>query len=305
MKKPVYLPFTSGKWRLSLGLKALPLKDWIQIDQEFVPYLQRKAELRQTHYAQVFGTTTGSETAQQEVLDALLHHLLHYFPDHYQLRDGVVTVLPTGDRWFLADFATAPLDLAGRLVQEDLCLLLPGRDGYTLRAASLSFPLYWQLQDKLGKAIAAIHDPVPGYAQSLQQPVNTYFDRLQDHAPGYRFNWSITDTPDLFLGHDRVNQVNPTHLTPENAGDRLWIRVERQTFRRFPQSQGVLFGIRTYLYPLAILKHYPHAAVGLTQVMQEMPPALQLYKSLLPIREVLFAYVQQSCRLDVTPVSSD
>lgn len=35
-----------------------------------------------------------------------------------------------------------------------------------------------------------------------------------------------------------------------NAGDRVWVRCERQTFLRLPVSKAVVFGIRTYMWPL-------------------------------------------------------
>ena len=58
-----------------------------------------------------------------------------------------------------------PLDAAGRLVQEDLCLLVL-RDGAPhLDAASLCFPSYWRLADKLGRPLADVHDPVAHYAR--------------------------------------------------------------------------------------------------------------------------------------------
>jgi dimethylamine monooxygenase subunit A len=288
---PIYLPFESGQWRMSLGLKALPPSEWIEIDCNFDRYLQRKAELRQERFSEVYAGLPGSEAAQQEVLDLLLEHLVQVFPHYYQHQGSAIANLITGEVWTLSEFAATPLDLAGRLVQEDWCLMLPGAEGYFLGAASLSFPLHWQLQDKLGKAIAFIHDPVPGYAQHLTHPVNTYFDRLPVTNPGYRFNWSITTTPELFLGFHRAPQ-KPAEITFEQAGERLWIRVERQTLRRLPQSQAILFGIRTHLYPLAILQGYPQAGQGLLQVLPQIPSTMQLYKSLSPIRATLEEYLQ-------------
>jgi hypothetical protein len=292
IRPPIYLPFESGQWRMSLGLKALPLSEWIEIDRNFDHYLQRKAELRQEQFSQVFAGLPGTEAAQQEALDILLEHLLQVFPNYYQHQGSAIANLITGEIWELSEFATTPLDLAGRLVQEDWCLMLARTEGYYLGAASLSFPLHWRLQDKLGKAIALIHDPVPGYAQQLTHPVNIYFNRLPVENPGYRFNWSITTTPELFLGFHRTPQIEPAEITPEQAGERLWIRVERQTLRKLPHSQAVLFGIRTHRYPLAILQQYPLASQGLLKTLPQIPSTMQLYKSLSPIRAVLEKYLQ-------------
>jgi hypothetical protein len=289
--KLIYLPFSEGQWRLSLGLKVLHLEDWIQIDEEFVPYLQRKAELRTECPSDVFASIPGSEAAQQEVLDLLLEHLTQHFPTYFQRVAGTVINRLTQETWHPTDFVGAPLDLAGRLVQEDLCLMLSGEDGYILGAASLSFPSHWRLHDKLGRSLTPIHEPVPGYSPKLQHPVSVYFDRLRPENPGYRMNWSITNTPELFLGN-HIHRIDPAGVTADTAGENLWIRVERQTLRRLPRTQAILFTIRTYVYPLSLLKQHPTAAVGLNATLDQIPPNMQIYKSLAPIRDVLKEYLE-------------
>ncbi|NKB16116.1 MAG: DUF3445 domain-containing protein [Sphingomonadales bacterium] len=42
-------------------------------------------------------------------------------------------------------------------------------------------------------------------------------------------------------------------LTPENAGERLFIRCERQTLRRLPKSGAILFTIGVYVEALSRL----------------------------------------------------
>jgi len=297
MRPALYFPFASGQWQLKMGLRSLNLDTWIEIDDAFLPYLARKRELLNDHYTDVYGALPGSEAGQQEVLALLLEHLPTRFPTHYQRQAGEIANLITGERWQVAEWRDRPLDLAGRLVQEDLCLMVPNassstNSGYTLGSASLCFPLYWRLQEKLGLPIGQIHAPVPGYAANLTRPVDGLFDRLQPQSPGYRFNWSIVDTPELFLGLHRQHQMADS-VTAERAGDQLWIRVERQTLRRLPQSHAVLFTVRTYVYPLSILMQHPQAARGLQAAIAQIPPQMQLYKSINPVRAALDGYLSQ------------
>ncbi len=92
-----------------------------------------------------------------------------------------------------------PLDAAGRLVQEDLCLMVL-RDGAPhLDAASLCFPSYWRLADKLGRPMADVHGPVAHYADELAAKVDTFLQRLRPERPVWRRNWSIHDDPTYFL----------------------------------------------------------------------------------------------------------
>jgi dimethylamine monooxygenase subunit A len=276
----IYLPFVDRERTLKLGLKSLKLEDWIEIDDQFGSYLQRKMELLEANYAEVFASLVGSETAQQEVLDSLINHLLHYFPDLYE-RVGD-RILVNGQIWRISEFEH-PLDLAGRLVQEDLCVMQKLDDRYVLTAASLCFPSRWRLVEKIGRPLVEIHQPVPGYSEKLGHPVDQYFDRLKPEYPAFRLNWSIVDTPELFLGYQSESK---------NAGEQLWIRVERQTLRRFEHC--ILFGIRTYRYPIEILKSYPDMAKGLAEHVRSLSPEMQLYKSIEPIREKLLTWLQAS-----------
>lgn len=304
MSQPIYLPFMDG-WRMTMGLKPLPLPEWIEIDANFAEQLTLKQHLLKQRYNDVFVSLPGSEAAQQEVLQLLVEHLLHYFPQHYQddsaqsnhsapkNNDRQLRNCITNQVWHTADFAANPLDLAGRLVQEDLCLMLPENQTYILAAASVCFPSRWYLPEKLGQPIAQIHQHVPGYADKLERPVDHFFDRLKPDYPGYRLNWGIVDSPDLFLEQRTGNtELDPT-ITPDNAGERLWLRVERQTLRRLSVSNGVLFTIRTYVHPLYQFVDNPEIAHGLKTALQQIPTAMQIYKNLLPLRSALLSYLER------------
>ncbi|NEQ25135.1 MAG: DUF3445 domain-containing protein, partial [Microcoleus sp. SIO2G3] len=189
MQRSIEFPLKNGWW-LALGLKPLPISEWIDIDANFADQMRLKAELLRDRHDQVFVSLSETAAAQQEVLDLLVEHLLKYYPQHYQGRSNGLHNCLTGQTWNLKEFAQ-PLDLAGRLVQEDLCLLLPQDGEYVLAAGSVCFPFRWRLQDKLGRSTAGIHAPVPGYAERLARPVEGVFDRLRSEYPSVRFNWGI------------------------------------------------------------------------------------------------------------------
>lgn len=290
---PIYLPFMTTSNHLSMGLKALSLPDWLDIDDMFAAQLAEKSRLLGDRHADVWASLPDTQSAQQEVLDLVSQHLLQYFPDLYHpLEDGLYNRV-TRQQFSFSDFAHAPLDLAGRLVQEDLCLLLPGAEGYILSAASVCFPLRWCLRDKVGQPVDHIHQRVPGYAQTLANPVNKVFDRMRQEFPGVRFNWSLVDSPELFLDQNKhVTDFNPA-ITDNNAGHSLWLRVERQTLRRLPMSNGILFTIRTYIYPLEHITQVANVAAQLAQAVIALHPDMQVYKNLLPFREALLMYLNR------------
>ncbi|MUL36837.1 heme-dependent oxidative N-demethylase family protein [Gloeocapsopsis dulcis] len=290
--KPIYLPFADGQWRMAMGLKPLQLQHWIEIDEDFSEELNYKNKLLKEHYSDVVGSLPGSEAGQREVLELILKHLLQYFPDYYQQQGNCVVNKITKQVWYLSDFTKNPLDLAGRLVQEDLCLMQLKRE-YILTAGSVCFPARWRLSEKLGRPLVQIHDPVPDYAQKLEQSVNKFFDRLKPEFPGYRLNWGIVDSPELCLTQRHSTEVFGADITAENAGEKLWLRVERQTLRRLPVSGGILFTIRTYVYPLKSVVSDPAIASQLAAVIEQIPPQMQIYKNIFPIQTVLLAYLER------------
>jgi dimethylamine monooxygenase subunit A len=291
--RPPYLPFVSGKWRMVPGLVALDLSTWIEIDQALGDELALKEQLLQERYPEVFASLPGSELAQAEVLESLLTHLCHYFPQYYDREENQIRNLVTQQVWKINDFEAAPLDLAGRLVQEDLCLLRPGVSGYELVAASVCFPSRWRLADKMGRCLGQIHAPVPGYAEKLSSPVDRFFEQLKVDRPVWRMNWSIADSPDLFLPPKLESEPLNTTIDASNVREKLWIRTERQTLRRLAKTGNILFTIRTHLYPFHVLEAYPDAANGLLLMLQQVPIETQLYKSLVPFYPVMLGYLTQ------------
>jgi hypothetical protein len=81
-------------------------------------------------------------------------------------------------------------------------------------------------------------------------------------------------------------------VTPENAPERLWVRVERQTLRRLPGTGTVLFTIHTFVRPLAEVAADPLAAQALADRLDEMPDAMLAYKNMAAMRPALRAYLR-------------
>ena len=109
-----------------------------------------------------------------------------------------------------------------------------------------------------------------------------------------RVNWSLVDTDALYLppSHRRGRVA----IGPEEIGERLRLRVERQTLRRLPQSEAVVFGIRTYVYPLSQAIDGGESAAALLARLEEMPKVMRTYKNLIDVKPALTAYLKS--RLD-------
>ena len=284
-----YRPFLDGPWRLAMGIKALDLQEWIEIDERFAAQLAVRRQLLDEERSAVLAALPESGPGQRELLALLLDHLPQRFPGQFRRADGAIENSATGERFALAAWDEAPLELAGRLVQEDLCLMQRGDAGYRLVAAVLCFPAHWRLADKLGHPLQVIHEPVPGFDERLADPVDRFFTSIQVARPVWRLNWSLVDAPTLFRPPE--HRGHPQPISAEHAGRELWLRVERQTLRRLPRSGDVVFSIHTYVDPLEDAIDSPEAAQALAARIREMPDAMARYKSILPIRAPLLAWL--------------
>jgi len=280
-----------------MGLQPLPLEAWIEIDDAFAAQLSTKRTLADARHGEVFQALPEAKPASEETLRLLLQHLRQHHPDHFEFAGGELRNLLTGERWDIEHSRLHPLDQAGRLVQEDFCILQPDGENYRLTAGAVCFPSNWRLADKIGHTLADVHGPVPGYADRLEKPVDRSFNNLSADAIVWRANWAIHDTPTLFKA---TRDPEPATVTSANAGETLWFRVERQTLRRLPQSGAVLFTIRTHLTPLrqAICdkKRARDTARNLAAVIRSMPDAVLHYRHMNGFRPALLDWLDQIAR---------
>ncbi|UUL81270.1 heme-dependent oxidative N-demethylase subunit alpha family protein [Sphingomonas qomolangmaensis] len=172
--------------------------------------------------------------------------------------DDCVAVLPEAEA--AARETAALLGVAGglgeaaRAVWEDLCLVTSDADrGYRLTGGAVAFPTDWRLHQKLGQSLAQVHAPIHGYAEQLSKGVDHFVATLPAGAIYGRANWFVVPTAAWrYLPQDDPAQ-RFAHVTTANAGDTLFVRCERQTLRRLPETGAVLFTIGIHVAPLHAL----------------------------------------------------
>jgi hypothetical protein len=288
-----YLPFAHGPYRMTMGLMALKPADWIEIDSRYASEIALRKRLLDERRSDVLAALPGSDAACHEVLGQLAGFLPERFPERFERTGSELVNRQTGERWTVDGDVPDPLEIAGRLVQEDLCILQEVGGELRLTAGVLCFPNRWRLADKLGRPMQAIHAPVPSYAERLGKPVDRFIGMLAPERPVWRLNWSLTDDPALFqpVGHGR-RDTDPG-ITRENAGVRITLRVERQTLRRLPRTGAVLFTIRTHQRPLEALAARPQELDRLAKAVRGLPEDTARYKSIAPFRDALLAYLTE------------
>jgi dimethylamine monooxygenase subunit A len=286
----VHLPFEAGPYRMAMDLVSVPEAAWFEFDQLYGSEMAERRRLLATAHGEVFAALPVSDAARAEALEMIVAALTTHHPEWFSRDGAVVRNQLTGEVFQVG--AIDPLEVAGRLVQEDLCLIQNGADGPVFTAAVLCFPSRWRLMDKIGKPLSAVHGPVPLYAERLARPVDRFMRNLKPGHIASRLNWSVLDDPALFQPGGKWRMASSSDITAENAGGRVFLRVERQTLRRLPVSEAVLFGIRVHVYPLDRVIDGRDRAAVLAEAVRALPADIQHYKSLLPFRAALLEWLE-------------
>ena len=224
------LPKARGGGRLAIGLSKLTEDEWLQPEPDLAARAQGFAAFPQGIQLTPEGTAPGEELA------AML---------------GVKGGLP--------EVAAAH--------HEDMCLLTLRLDEeqYRLVGAAVAWPSDWTPADKLGLPLRALHEPIQGYEEQLATGVDHFMAKLKPGAIYGRANWFIAATDDRRWIAEPPETAF-AHVTPENAGAALFVRSERQTLRRLPNTGAILFTIGIYVAPLKTLS--PRNVVMLAEAMQ-------------------------------------
>ena len=149
-----------------------------------------------------------------------------------------------------------PLIDAALSVQEDLCVLQKQDDHHVLTAAVMCFPSSWDVREKVGRSIASIHGPVPEFSD-VSMTVERMLSAIRIEQPLGRANFLIYTDPEL---HQPRREGVAKPMDPKAP---RYIRVERQTFRRLPETLAVIFAIHTYIVPESALSTEEHAALAI------------------------------------------
>ena len=224
------------------GIQPLEHVDLLYIvDDAFNAQMSYRDYLIKEKRSEVFYLNEKSLSAAQELLEFILN-ILKTKSEYKIYKDRVKR--PDNKIIFLNE--DNPIVVAGRIVQEDL-LILNWSNSYNehvLNGGILCFPALWKLREKINKPLSRIHKPVKIYDIRVTRSVQRMFNNLQTNKPLWRANWYLYQDPELFspLSEEFSHTTNKEFFD----GD-FWVRVERQTLMRLPNTESIIFGIHTYV----------------------------------------------------------
>lgn len=220
------------------GISPLDWADWLIVDEAYGGQMARREALLEGQREAVYALDESGFAAASELLDKIVAQVLAR--DDY-VREGDVVTCPDG-RQVVLD-RSSPLVTAARLVQEDLCLLDKRGDEHVLVGAVLCFPASWMLAEKYMRPLVGIHEPVADYTDNIAKRVQRLFDGVRADRPLWRFNALWYHDPELFQPR---SAFEPRRIGA-GSGDGPYLRSEKQSILRLPESGAVVFSIHTFV----------------------------------------------------------
>ena len=254
-------------FRHRVGVKPLDVAKWFVRDADWEPTLAMKRTLIADRRDEVVSFRDDCHDVAQEAAELVLT-----WAGKSTSRTGVDA---------LVDAALA--------VPDDLTVLRSVAAGDVEQlpfvAGVVCSPSRWRLADKIGHDMLAVHKPVALYAEHIGAAVDTTLTRLSPDKPVWRSNWTLEDHPALF------QPFTPGRQLVDHPSE-LWIRIERETLRRLPRTNGVLFTIRGFQEPLATYVQRGPAAIGaLRELVARLPDAVARYKSVYDYRAATLTWL--------------
>ena len=123
----------------------------------------------------------------------------------------------------------------------------------------------------MNKPLANIHAPIANLEEKIGRMIRHFLQNLKVEDCFQRSNWFLLARSDLcvfpysFDIHKDMVSVNL-----DNIEDRLYLRSERQTFRRLSNTNNIAFGIKVYVEPISIVKKHPAIAEDLIAALNTM-----------------------------------
>ncbi|ORY13866.1 hypothetical protein BCR34DRAFT_599636 [Clohesyomyces aquaticus] len=255
---------------MRMGLKRLDQENWLTVDHTYQKWYEARKEILKNLKEEVLQTVPencepGVEAACAELMWQVVGFLTERYPKYFEIVEGKYGAKSVRNRLVGEEFRlmkpwdVEPLEVCARLAMEDFNLLrqseFTGR--HHLVASATLFPAGWSLPERIGASIMDLHGPVPQWDSKLGRSAEQYFVRISPTSPMERSTFFIQTNPSSFPLREILFIQSGKNFFPGNrwnlVPDDILIRRERQTFRRLPKSDMIVFTVKTSLENLTDL----------------------------------------------------
>ncbi|KAG0649150.1 hypothetical protein D0Z07_4474 [Hyphodiscus hymeniophilus] len=299
-----YRPFRHGPYHITMGLRNMNWDEWIELDNHYMKFHADKAARIIDRGPKCCHTDPAAFDGAVELLEEFCGYLPERYPSLYKRTSVGMDNLVTGESFNIVErpLAEDPMQMAARMVQDDLAIMFEKEDGqYYLLAGAILLAGFWKLEDKLGMPLSEIHTSgdVPGFKEKLEKGMMNFFRRVQPNGPVQRNNYFIQVDDELAwsssIGPEDGEEGTVGWFTAEKnkAIEHHYFRSERQTLRRLPRSGGVVFTIRTYFHPITEICEEPYVPGRLASAVRSWGDDVSRYKGKERYEDVLLEYLDK------------
>jgi len=302
---PYYRPYRWAAAEFQLGLRPFSPDRWISMEADYAHNMREKRELLAAYPDRYYRTLPSSLPAQRELLERVVAHLVADHAGRFARAGSTLCSLDTGARFDLDARGIEPLLLLSHIIEEDVMLIEQVEGHAIISAASNVYSSSGRLVASVGRAIDWAHVPVPGLSALLGKRIDRVVGSVHADTPGERFNWQLTPMASIFFPRDNPHAANAAAMHaiidelrahPERAGELLWIRVERQTLSRLPDSGAVAFSLHTYSDPLAAIQCDGESLRAMLALLRAYSPERLHYSEMDIIREPVTQWLEAAAR---------
>ncbi|MFJ3076824.1 heme-dependent oxidative N-demethylase family protein [Pseudomonas sp. NPDC087029] len=289
------------------------LRAQFDIDEHYISECHHRAHTLDSQPGVHYAALPHMMEAQWDLLELLMECYSRDFPEHFTLEKNgsqwhwINRPLQIDQTFTFGDASTLPMEpmeYITRQAQGEFILLEERDETLVMGAGMATQRADYSLRFNLGMSFMEFHGPVPKlHEMGILQRALKFLLRLRPGHPVRRTNWSITVNPRLETSAETLPDWAPdrTTVTPENAGERVNLRIELQPLHRLPRSNAVLFPVRTYLVSLKELAEAaPQWAKRMHRVIRDLDQELVDYKGFTRYRDAMVAWLSQYD--DGTPV---
>lgn len=302
--KPLpYRPFRYGpKYNVTMGLRSMHWDDWIELDNHYHRFHADKARRIEERGSKCCKTAPEAYDGAVELIEEFCDYLPQRYPSLYKKTLVGMDNLLTGESFNIVErpLAEDPMQMAARMVQDDLAIMFEKEDGqYYLLAGAILLAGFWRLEDKFGMPLSEIHTSgdVPQFKQKLEKGMMNFFRRVKPEDPVLRNNYFLQVDDDLAwsysIGSEDSDGIAWSTAEKNKAIEHHHFRSERQSLRRLPRSGGVVFTIRTYFHPVTDICHELYVPGRLASAVRSWTDDISRYKGKERYEEVLLEYLDK------------
>lgn len=244
----------NGPPKFEVGLKPIAIENWLFPDDQN-HWLEGKGELLSQNCDDVYAAMHGTDEIQKELAQLVF--------------DSANKEINTNEPLLVA---------ASRLVSDDL-IIMDKRDGiWTLVAATLCAPTFFNVQYAIGKSLSLLHDPIPSGDFDLSGRIARVFDNFAPDMVLERFNWTVQWGDERYTPNGAKLREAAQNAQLSDAPNMLFERVERQTIRKLPKTGAVVFTIRIRLSKLSDLLQNRDEYIAFENAWKNAPQNVREYK---------------------------